>query len=115
MSRFKFTSESVTEGHPDKICDQSVDALLDAYMLQDKGSRVALEMFVKRKVYVGGEVTTTAKVDVEDVIREVIRGIGYTSPSYGLDGNTCEIIQDISAQSPDIATKVNESSLKEQG
>ncbi len=118
MRRYQFTSESVTEGHPDKICDQISDAILDAMLAQDPLSRVAVESFVKTGLaIVGGEVTTTAWVDLPDVIRKTIRDIGYTDSSMGFDWQTCGVLSGIEKQSPDISQGVTagEGKFKEQG
>ena len=111
-----FTSESVSEGHPDKVCDQISDAILDACLAQDPNSHVACECFTTTNfVLIGGEVTTTAKVDYEAVARRVLLKIGYTKDEYGIDGNNCVIDNRIHTQSPDIAQGVNKSSIEEQG
>ena len=111
-----FTSESVSEGHPDKVCDQISDAILDAVLKQDSESHVACECFATTNlVVIGGEITTTANVDYEKVARNVLLKIGYTKDEYGIDGNTCEIINRIHTQSPDIAQGVNKTSVEEQG
>jgi S-adenosylmethionine synthetase len=103
-----FTSESVTEGHPDKICDQISDAILDAILEQDPAARVAVETMVTTGlVHVAGEVTTSAYVEIPQVVREVVRGIGYTSSSIGFDGDSCGVSVSIGAQSPDIAQGVD--------
>lgn len=103
-----FTSESVTEGHPDKICDQISDALLDAFLLQDPYSRVACETSVTTGlVLVAGEVTTEGYVDIPRVVRETIRTLGYTRAKFGFDADTCAVITSIDEQSPDIAQGVN--------
>ena len=103
-----FTSESVTEGHPDKICDQISDALLDAFLAQDPNSRVACETSVTTGlVLVAGEVTTTGYVDIPRVVRETIRQLGYTRAKFGFDADTCAVITSIDEQSPDIAMGVN--------
>lgn len=108
MNRYLLTSESVTEGHPDKVCDQISDCLLDCYLKEDKNSHVALETMVsKNTVFVAGEVTSTAKVDIEKVIRETLLAIGYDAPEKGMDGNHCKIITNINSQSGDIAMGVN--------
>ncbi|HHY48002.1 MAG TPA: methionine adenosyltransferase [Firmicutes bacterium] len=105
-----FTSESVTEGHPDKICDQISDAILDAIIAQDKDARVACETCVTTGlVVVMGEITTSCYVDIPRIVRETIRGIGYTRAKYGFDCDTCAVITSIDEQSPDIAMGVNES------
>jgi S-adenosylmethionine synthetase len=102
-----FTSESVTEGHPDKVCDQISDAILDAMLAQDPHSRVAVETMVTTGlVHVAGEVTTKAYVEIPQIVREVVRGIGYTSSSIGFDGDSCGVSVSIGQQSPDIAQGV---------
>ncbi len=104
-----FTSESVTEGHPDKICDQVSDAILDAILTEDPNSRVACETLVKTGlVLVAGEVTTNCYVDIEKIAREVIRDIGYDRAKYGFDCDTCGVLVSLGAQSPDIAQGVDE-------
>lgn len=106
---FLFTSESVSEGHPDKLCDQISDALLDAYLEQDSTSRVAVECFVTTgMVVVGGEVTTTAVINVQDVVRRTLNRIGYTQSDIGLDANSCAVLVVLNKQSPDIAQGVDE-------
>ncbi|HEY7136472.1 MAG TPA: methionine adenosyltransferase [Acidimicrobiia bacterium] len=105
---FTFTSESVTEGHPDKMCDQISDAVLDAIFDEDPNSRVACEsMATTGLVVVAGEISTTAYVDIPRVVRDTIRAIGYDRESYGFDGNTCGVITSIDEQSPDIAMGVD--------
>lgn len=116
MSNYLFTSESVSEGHPDKIADQISDAILDEMLRQDSNSRVACETFVKTgMVLVGGEVRTNAWVDVESLVREVVKDIGYTHSEMGFDGNSCSVLQAIGSQSADIAVGVDESDSHEQG
>ncbi len=111
---FRFTSESVTEGHPDKICDQISDAVLDALLEQDKNSRVACETSIKDGgIRVIGEITTDGYVEIPDITRGVIRRIGYDNADYGLDYNCCSVSVEISRQSADIAKGVNGN--KEQG
>lgn len=113
---YLFTSESVGEGHPDKLCDQVSDALVDAYIEQDPESRVAIESFTKTGfIIVGGEIRSNARVDVEEIVRKTILNIGYDSADYGFDGKTCGVINAISKQSSDIAQGVDESEDKEQG
>ncbi len=113
---YLFTSESVSEGHPDKLADQISDAILDAILEQDKAARVACETFVKTGVaIVGGEITTTAWVDLEELIRQVIVDIGYDSSAVGFDGHTCGVINVIGKQSPDIAQGVDRTNPEEQG
>ena len=105
-----FTSESVTEGHPDKLCDQVSDAVLDALLAQDPMSRVACETCATTgMVMVMGEITTTAKVDIPAIVRDVVLDIGYNDSSLCFDGNTCAVLTSIHAQSPDIAMGVNSS------
>lgn len=116
MSRHFFTSESVSEGHPDKIADQISDAVLDAIIAQDKHARVACETMVKTGVaIISGEVTTNAWVDLEKITRNVISEIGYTSSDVGFDGATCGIMNLIGQQSPEIAQGVDRSKPEEQG
>ncbi len=117
MSEYSlFTSESVSEGHPDKIADQISDAVLDAILIQDKQARVACETLVKTGVaIIAGEVTTSAWVDLEDLVRDVINDIGYTSSDVGYDGSTCGIVNIIGKQSPDIAQGVDRSKPEDQG
>jgi S-adenosylmethionine synthetase len=113
---YLFTSESVSEGHPDKLADQISDAVLDAMLAQDKRARVACETLVKTGVaIVAGEVTTEAWVDLEDLVRGVITDIGYTSSDVGFDGRTCGVINIIGKQSPDIAMGVDRKDPEEQG
>jgi S-adenosylmethionine synthetase len=114
--RYLFTSESVTEGHPDKIADQISDAILDEVMKQDPKGRVACETLVTTGlVVVAGEITTTGYVDFGDVAREVIRGVGYTRAKYGFDAETCGVISSIKKQSPDIAQGVDTGGAGDQG
>lgn len=114
--RYLFTSESVSEGHPDKICDQISDAILDALLRQDKSSRVACETFVTTGlVLVGGEVTTKGYIEVQDIVREVIRDIGYTKSEYRFDADSCSVLSTIHSQSPDIARGVNKGGAGDQG
>lgn len=105
---YLFTSESVTEGHPDKICDQISDAVLDAIMAQDPAGRVACETTATTgMVMVMGEITTTAKIDIPSIVRNTVNRIGYDDPAYGFDGHTCAVLTTIDKQSPDIAQGVN--------
>ncbi len=114
MSQYLFTSESVSEGHPDKVADQISDAVLDAIIAQDKKARVACETLVKTGVaIVAGEVTTSAWVDLEQLVRKVITDIGYNSSDVGFDGATCGILNIIGKQSPDIAMGVDGTKKKE--
>ena len=116
MSSYLFTSESVSEGHPDKVADQISDAVLDAIIEQDPAARVACETFIKTGVaIIGGEITTSAWVDLEELIRKVIVDIGYDSSEVGFDGNTCAIVNIIGKQSPDINRGVNRERPEEQG
>ena len=111
-----FTSESVSEGHPDKMADQISDAILDAILKDDRDARVAVETMVKTgMVVIAGEVTTSTYVDLEDVVRKVILDIGYNSSDVGFDGASCAVLNAIGKQSPDIAMGVDESSEHEQG
>ena len=111
-----FTSESVSEGHPDKMADQISDAILDALLEQDKDSRVACETMIKTgMVVVAGEITTDAYVDIEGLVREVVNDIGYNHSSSGFDSNTCAVLNAIGKQSPDIAMGVDETDDHEQG
>ena len=109
MSEILFTSESVTEGHPDKISDQISDAILDAMLAKDASSRVACETMVTTgMVVVAGEVTTKAWVDMQKVVRDTVEAIGYTDSNMGFDFNTCAVLISLDKQSPDIAQGVNE-------
>jgi S-adenosylmethionine synthetase len=111
-----FTSESVAAGHPDKLCDQISDALLDAFLSQDPHSRVAIECLAKTGfVVIAGEVTSNAKVDVEQIARDTINKAGYDNLKYGFDGTTCGVLVALSKQSQDIAQGVDSSEEKEQG
>lgn len=116
MSEFLFTSESVSEGHPDKIADQISDAVLDAILKQDPKARVACETYVKTGMaLVGGEITTSAWVDVEDLTRQTIKNIGYTSSEMGFDANSCAVLNAIGKQSSDINQGVDRGDPFEQG
>jgi S-adenosylmethionine synthetase len=111
-----FTSESVTEGHPDKICDQISDAILDAILSKDKMARVACETVVSTGlVLVAGEVTTNTYVDIQNVVRETVKGIGYDRGKYGFDAENLAVLVTLNEQSSDIAMGVNETTDKEQG
>ena len=113
---YLFTSESVSEGHPDKVCDQISDAVLDAIIAQDKNARVACESFVTTGLaFVGGEITTDAYIEVQDIVRRVIREIGYTKAEYRFDAESCSVISSIHAQSPDIARGVDTGGAGDQG
>ncbi|MCR5355954.1 MAG: methionine adenosyltransferase, partial [Lachnospiraceae bacterium] len=108
MEKYLFTSESVTEGHPDKVCDAISDAILDACMAQDPMSRVACETACCTGfVLITGEITTNAYVDMQKVVRETVKEIGYTKSEYGFDGNTCAVLVAIDEQSSDIAMGVD--------
>lgn len=114
--RFLFTSESVTEGHPDKIADQISDAILDACLAQDPMSRVACETLTcTGLVVVAGEITTKAYVDFQKLVRQTVADIGYTHSEYGFDSNTCAVISSINSQSPDIAMGVDTGGAGDQG
>ena len=116
MSRYLFTSESVSEGHPDKIADQISDAVLDAIIAQDPNARVACETLIKTGMAViAGEVTTSAWVDLEQLVRKTINDIGYNSSDVGFDGSTCAVINDIGKQSADIAQGVDRAEKRAQG
>ncbi len=116
MTTSLFTSESVAEGHPDKIADQISDAVLDAILAQDPRARVACETLVKTgMIVVAGEVTTEAYVDLEDIARKVVVNIGYDHSDKGFDGNSCAVLNAIGKQSPDIAMGVDETADHEQG
>ncbi len=110
MSKLLFTSESVTEGHPDKVCDCVSDAILDAILAQDKNARVACETFCTTGIVtVMGEITTTAQVDIPQIVRNTVCDIGYNSQNAGFDGNTCAVTVALDKQSPDIALGVDNS------
>lgn len=116
MSDYIFTSESVSEGHPDKVADQISDAVVDALIAEDRGSRVACETMVKTgMVFIAGEITTHAWVDMESLVRKVVDDIGYNHCDVGFDANTCAVITAIGKQSSDIAMGVNETENHEQG
>src|ERR687885_857315 len=108
MSRWTFTSESVTEGHPDKMADQVSDAILDAILERDPRGRVACEtLLTTGLVVVAGEITTKAYVDIPKLVRSTVCGVGYDRESYGFDGNTCGVVTAIDEQSPNIAQGVD--------
>ena len=110
MAKFLFTSESVTEGHPDKVCDKISDAVLDSILEQDKNAHVACETTATTGVvHIMGEISTTAQVDITSIARKVIDDIGYNNPAYGFDANSCAVLTSLDAQSADIAMGVNES------
>ena len=116
MHKYVFTSESVTEGHPDKVCDQVSDAVLDSVLKQDPAGRVACETYVTMGLLIiGGELTTTAYVDMHSLCRDLLKRIGYTHPKYGFDYHTCAILNAIHTQSPDIAKGVDSGGAGDQG
>jgi S-adenosylmethionine synthetase len=116
LKRRLFTSESVTEGHPDKIADQTSDAILDAILLADPTGRVACEVLVTTGLaLVAGEITTSTYIDIPGIVRGTIRSIGYTDSSYGIDGETCSVLVTIDRQSPDIAQGVDTGGAGDQG
>lgn len=116
MAKHLFTSESVSEGHPDKIADQISDAVLDAILEQDPKARVACETYVKTgMVMVGGEITTSAWVDIEELTRQTVREIGYVHSDMGFDADSCAVLNTIGKQSPDINQGVDKTDPKEQG
>jgi len=115
-NRYVFTSESVTEGHPDKVCDQISDAVLDEVLSQDPTGRVACETFITVGLcIVGGEITTKGYVEVADLVRKVVRDIGYTHPKYGFNYESCSVLNAIGRQSPDIAQGVDTGGAGDQG
>ncbi|HEY0579757.1 MAG TPA: methionine adenosyltransferase [Candidatus Nitrosocosmicus sp.] len=114
--RFIFTSESVTEGHPDKICDRISDSVLDEFLKKDPDSRVAVEALTTTGVViVAGEVTSKYKLDIQEIVRNEINDIGYNKPEYGFDGDTCSVLVSLHEQSPDISLGVTSNGEKEQG
>ena len=114
--KYLFTSESVTEGHPDKLCDQLSDAVLDAVLAEDRQGRVACEAMVKdRAVYVAGEITTTAKPDIEKLVRQTVRDIGYNDPAGGFTADACELEVNLTCQSGDIDMGVGTGGAGDQG
>ena len=116
MARKLFTSESVTEGHPDKICDQISDAILDALLEKDPNSRVACEVTASTGlVHIMGEITTEGYVDFQKIVRDFVRDIGYTRAKYGFDADTCAVLSNVDEQSPDIAMGVNPGGAGDQG
>ena len=111
-----FTSESVTEGHPDKLCDYISDSILDSYLAKDKNARVACETVAgKGKIFITGEITSTANVDIEQVVRDTIKEVGYADSEYDIDYRTCKIYINLSKQSPDIALGVDKSLEDKEG
>jgi S-adenosylmethionine synthetase len=116
VRRYLFTSESVTEGHPDKICDQISDSILDEFLKQDPDSRVAVEsMTTTGLVLVAGEVTSIGRTDIQQIVRKTIREIGYDNPEYGFHCDNCSVLESLHEQSPDISVGVTPSGIKEQG
>ena len=116
MEKKLFTSESVAEGHPDKVADQIADAILDAALAQDRKAHVACEVFTTKEfVLIGGELTTTAKLDYEGIARKVLRDIGYTSPELGIGADSCKVQVVVNTQSPDIAMGVDKEDPLQQG
>ena len=116
MARQLFTSESVSMGHPDKVADQISDAILDALLAQDPQSRVACETMVTTGVaIIAGEITTQARIDYQDVVRQTLKEIGYTDDAFGINGDTCAVLVSIDRQSPDISQGVTAGASKEQG
>lgn len=111
-----FTSESVTEGHPDKLCDYISDSILDSYLAKDKNARVACETVAgKGEIFITGEITSTANVDIEQVVRDTIKEVGYADSEYDIDYRTCKIYINLSNQSPDIALGVDKSLEDKEG
>lgn len=116
MAQSLFTSESVTEGHPDKVCDQISDAVLDAVIAQDENCRVACETMVKTGyVILAGEISTTATINIPPIVRKTIRDIGYVHSDIGFDGNTCGLLSSLEEQSPDIRQGVDKGEMNQQG
>ena len=116
MKNYLFTSESVTEGHPDKVCDSISDCILDECLKQDKNSRVAIETFAsKNKILVAGQITTSARINVEEIVRNRIKEIGYDNAKTDIDYRTCEVETNITTQSPDIAMGVDIGGAGDQG
>ena len=115
-AKYLFTSESVTEGHPDKVCDQVSDAVLDAILANDPKGRVACEtMATKGMIIVAGEITTSCYVDIQKTVRNVVKDIGYDDPAMGFDFETCGVLTAIQGQSPDIAMGVDIGGAGDQG
>ena len=116
QGKYFFTSESVSKGHPDKVCDQISDAILDAILAKDKTARVACETYITRGlVIVGGEITTRTWVDVEQIARNVIKDIGYDEAKWGFNYKTCAVVNVIGKQSPDISQGVDVGGAGDQG
>ena len=115
MTKWLFTSESVTEGHPDKVCDQISDAILDAIIAKDPNARVACETMASTgMVMITGEITTSAYVDFQTLVRDTVKEIGYTRAKYGFDGETCAVLSSIQEQSPDIAMGVDRDEVEDE-
>ena len=116
VRRHLFTSESVTEGHPDKICDQISDAILDEFLKRDPDSRIAVEsMATTGLVFVAGEVTSRGRIDIQQIVRNTVRDIGYDKSEYGFDCDSCSVLESLHEQSPDISIGVTPNGFKEQG
>ena len=116
MKKYYFTSESVTEGHPDKVCDQISDSILDSLLAKDPNSRVACETMANTgMIMIAGEITTTAFCDMQSVVRSTLKSIGYTHSSFGISADDCAVLTSIDEQSADIAVGVNDAEEKEQG
>ena len=116
MNKYYFTSESVTEGHPDKLCDYISDTILDECLKQDSNSRVAVETFAfKNIITVAGQLTTTAKINIEELVRQAVKEIGYDNKETDMDYRTCKINIEINKQSPDIAMGVDIGGAGDQG
>lgn len=116
MNNFSFSSESVTEGHPDKMADQISDAILDAIITSDPFGRVACETFISNGlVFIGGEISCETYVDIPGIVRDTVREIGYTDPHYGFDSESCAVLTNINQQSPDIAIGVDRAGAGDQG
>lgn len=116
VRRHLFTSESVTEGHPDKICDQISDAILDEFLKRDPDSRIAVESIATTGlVFVAGEVTSCGRIDIQQIVRNTIRDIGYDKSEYGFDCDSCSVLESLHEQSPDISIGVTPNGFKEQG
>ena len=116
MKNYFFTSESVTEGHPDKLCDYISDSILDSCLEQDENSRVAVETFAsKNKITIAGQITTKAKINIEEIARQTIKEIGYTNEQTDIDYRTCQIDVNLTTQSPDIAMGVDIGGAGDQG
>lgn len=115
MTKWLFTSESVTEGHPDKVCDQISDAILDAILEQDENARVACETMASTgMVVITGEISTSAYVDFQSIVRDTVKEIGYTRAKFGFDGDTCAVLSSIKEQSPDIAMGVDRTTAEDE-